>query len=250
MPRARAVARLTNTFALRVPSSPMQVMQKPRFANLIDDTTALHPFTFALSWTAHLGQNSRGTKQTLPRSLASVAHSSGSVGTSSWKRPPFCFSEARFSWRAALAFLPKAATDSFGGASGFGGAVDGRAWPVPFLLGWAASPDDDASPGIERRAAVGRVVVASVARGVGCVCCLSWWGWGESTHSLPPRSPPTNGPSHCRSKEDPAFVHMGRGVRGRRAGTDLHQQNRARDPLHRQTIHLNHHHLCDHLWTG
>ena len=28
------------------------------------------------------------------------------------------------------------------------------------------------------------------AWGVGCVCCLSWWGWGESTRSLPPRCPP------------------------------------------------------------
>jgi hypothetical protein len=84
MPRAQATARLTNTLALRAPSSPMQVMQKTRFANLIDDTTALHPFTSALSWTAHCGQNSRGTKQTLPRSLATAAHWSGSAGTSSW----------------------------------------------------------------------------------------------------------------------------------------------------------------------
>ena len=47
------------------------------------------------------------------------------------------------------------------------------------------------------------------------VCVLSWWGWRESTRSLPPRRSPTNGPTHVRSKEDPACVHMeGRGVWG------------------------------------
>ena len=33
--------------------------------------------------------------------------------------------------------------------------------------------------------------VWGVGRGVwGRVCCLSWWGWGESTRSLPTRCPP------------------------------------------------------------
>jgi hypothetical protein len=41
------------------------------------------------------------------------------------------------------------------------------------------------------------------------VCVLSWWGWRESTRSLPPRRSPTNGASHAAQTRTPHMCTCG-----------------------------------------